>query len=271
MIAPAVHGAVSTFDDLTLAPDSHWDGPDSGETGFSSGDAYFPHHSYTYSWSGFVYSNETDTTTSGYGNQFSAVTGSGVNGSANYAVSCIPLDWQSGTYNPIPQTVSFSAGSWENYDTTISGAYFTNTTYAYLSMRHGDGFAKKFGGTSGDDPDWFKLIIKGIDTGGDYTGTVEFYLADFRFQNNTEDYIVDDWTWVDLTGLGNVIGLEFSLASSDVGDYGMNTPTYFAMDNLNAVPVPGALWLLGSGMLGLITLRRKIFQTRVDYPYPTSP
>jgi hypothetical protein len=39
---------------------------------------------------------------------------------------------------------------------TVTGAYFTNTTYAALSMLSGDSFAKKFGGASGDDPDWFK-------------------------------------------------------------------------------------------------------------------
>jgi hypothetical protein len=29
------------------------------------------------------------------------------------------------------------------------------------------------------------------------------------------------------------------------------------MDNLNAVPVPAAVWLLGSGLLGLIGIRRR--------------
>jgi hypothetical protein len=38
----------------------------------------------------------------------------------------------------------------------------------------------------------------------------------------------------------------------------MNTPAYFAMDNLttSAVPVPAAVWLLGSGLIGLIGIRR---------------
>jgi len=259
-MAPAAFAAMATFEEATLAPNSHWGGAGSGETGFTSGDAYFSHNDATYSWDGFVYSNMTDTTTAGHTNQFSAITGGGVDGSANYGVGYIPMDYASGTYDPIPQQVSFGAGTGEDYNTTISGAYFTNTTFAYLSMRDGDSFAKQFGGESGNDEDYFKLTITGITETGYTDNSVEFYLADFRFADNEQDYIVDDWTWVDLSSLGNVIGLEFMIESSDVGAYGINTPGYFAMDNLNAVsavPVPAAVWLLGSGFLGLIGIRRK--------------
>ena len=255
-----VMAAVATFDDLSLAPESHYGGAGSGvTTGFTDGDAYFEHDSEDYVWSGFSYSNHTDTTTPGYHNQFSAITGGGVNGSANYAVSFVPLDWQSGTYESMPTTVSFGAVTGEDYGTTISGMYVTNTTYAYLSMLNGDGFAKNFGGTTGDDPDWFKLSVKGITTAGTLTSAIDFYLADFRFADNSQDYIINDWTWLDLSGLGDVAGLQFSLTSSDTGAYGMNTPSYFAMDDLNGapVPIPGAVWLLGSGLLGLVGIRRK--------------
>ncbi|MGD9161472.1 MAG: DUF4465 domain-containing protein [Desulfobacteraceae bacterium] len=257
LISSPGYAGVADFDDLYLAPDTYWGGAGSGETGFEDGGFYFPHlDSLGAAWNGFVYTNMTDTTTAGHTNQFSAFTGGGYN-SANYSISYIMIDWMSGTYDPVPETVSLTG---ENYNTTISGAYFTNTTYAALSMMYGDSFAKAFGGESGDDPDWFKMIIKGIDEAGEYTGTIEFYLADFRFEDNSLDYIIDEWTWVDLSGLGNVIGLEFSVDSSDDSAYGINTPAYFAMDNLNGspVPVPGAVWLLGSGILGLIGIRRKL-------------
>jgi len=116
---------------------------------------------------------------------------------------------------------------------TVSGTYVTNTTYAYWSINDGDAFSKKFGGEDGNDPDWFKLTITGKDAGDKATGTVAFYLADYRFEDTSRDYIVDQWTWVDLSPLGEIAGLEFVLSSSDEGDWGMNTPAYFALDHLN--------------------------------------
>jgi hypothetical protein len=99
-------------------------------------------------------------------------------------------------------------------------------------MKNGDAFAKKFGGADGTDEDWFKLNIIGLNN-GTITDTVEFYLADFRSEDNAEDYLVDEWEWVDFSELGAVDKIVFSLSSSDVGQWGMNTPAYFCMDNLN--------------------------------------
>lgn len=99
-------------------------------------------------------------------------------------------------------------------------------------MRAGDDFAKQFGGEDGTDPDFFKVEIQKYSNGQLAPQTVEFYLADFRSDDSGEDYIVNDWQWVDLTSLGNVDSLQFTLSSSDLGDYGINTPLFFAIDNL---------------------------------------
>ncbi len=112
--------------------------------------------------------------------------------------------------------------------------FVTNSTYAALSMENGDAYAKKFGGADGTDPDWFLLTIKGYDKGA-YTDSTNFYLADFRSENPADDYILKSWAWVDLQGLGAVDSLTFELHSSDVGAYGMNTPAYFCLDNLNDI------------------------------------
>jgi hypothetical protein len=43
----------------------------------------------------------------------------------------------------------------------------------------------------------------------------------------------------------------------DLGAYSTGGDIKFAVDNFNAVPVPGAFWLLGSGLLGLLGVRRR--------------
>ena len=257
----SVAGAsVATFEDLSLASESYWSGDDDGSGygsygGFVSGDNYFANYeSAAYSsWEGFAYSNMTDTTTAGYANQYSAITGGGVHGSENYAVAYTMTMWgqPAQTYN------GYTSG---DYGQIVDGFYVTNTTYAYLSMLGGDYFAKAFGGETGDDEDWFLMTVYALDENLEQTGTsVDFYLADYRFSDNSLDYILDEWTWVDLSSLGVVYGLEFALTSSDTGTWGMNTPAYFAMDNLTAspVPVPGAVILFCTGLLGLVGIKRK--------------
>ena len=64
-------------------------------------------------------------------------------------------------------------------------------------------------------------------------GTLDFYLADYRFANNEEDYVLNTWEWFDLSPLGNVATISFSLSSSRGSGYNMITPAYFCMDNFN--------------------------------------
>ena len=63
--------------------------------------------------------------------------------------------------------------------------------------------------------------------------SINVYLADYQFSDNSLDYIIKDWTWVDLTSLGASDSLSFSLSSSDNGMFGMNTPAYFCLDNFS--------------------------------------
>jgi hypothetical protein len=126
-------------------------------------------------------------------------------------------------------------------------------------MKNGDSFAKKFGGPTGNDPDFFLLTVQGFGAGGAPTETVNFYLADYRFTNTSLDYIVSGWRTVDLTTLGAATRLTFGLSSLDTGPFGMNTPAYFALNNLTVTPVPepGALALVGLAV-GLVKSARAI-------------
>jgi hypothetical protein len=218
-VAGAANADIATFEDLNLPAESYWNGSD-GSGGFTSGSVHLS-NSYNAdwgSWDGFSYSNATGTTVEGLAAQYNAITGEGQGGSANYAVGYV--GWE------LPPAVTLSSPG------VVAGLYVTNCNYAYYAMFNGDAFSKKFGGGSGDDPDFFLLTITGKDADGAATGTVDFYLADYRSADNNADYIVDTWQYVDLTSLGVVGSLEFTLSSSDVGDWGMNTPAYFAIDTI---------------------------------------
>jgi len=213
---------VVDFEEFNLTESSFLNGDD-GSGGFTSGDIFLPNNynpNYM-SWSGWAISSMTDVTTAGFTNQFSAITNGGFNGSDTYAVTSA-----FGNNNLILQGDALSQ--------TLPGMYITNSTYAYLSMLDGDAFAKKFGGLTGDDPDFLLLTIKAYYNGYLSSDSVNFYLADYRSSANSEDYIVDEWTWVDLSSLGAVDSLTFALSSSDVGQFGMNTPAYFCIDNVFA-------------------------------------
>lgn len=212
-----------TFEDLTLAPESYFNGSD-GAGGFTSNGVHFNNSyddEYGPYWESFSYSNTTDTTTNSYTNESSAIVGTGKDNTTIYGVG------YQGFMGSVP-TITF-----EN-EVPVTECYITNTTYAYMAMRDGNGPANIFGGDAGDDEDWFLLTITGKDDSGTTTGTVEFYLADFRFVDNAKDYIIDDWTEVNLSSLGTVKTLEFTLTSSDNDPtWGMNTPAYFAIDSIS--------------------------------------
>ena len=227
----------ATFDDLGMNPNSYLNGSTLAG-GYTSGGVFFE-NDYTASFdvfSGFAASTTTDTTTPGYGNQFSNITGAGAGGSSGFGLAFLG----GRIVLPEPQVVA--------------AASFTNTTYAALSMRDGDFFSKKFGGPTGSDPDFFRLLVEGIDAGGHSTGTVELMLADFRFADDSLDSILDQWVFLDLSGLGAVSELHFGFESSDVGAFGINTPTYFAIDDLVTIPEPVTALMIGLGM-GCLALR----------------
>ena len=247
-VRPVIEGYydVATFEEIPLDPESFWNGSDGsgsqgsdgsggsssnssdGSGGFTSGTLHF-YNNYNpdwFSWYSWACSNTTDNTTPGWTNPYSAFTPVRLDstGGKNYGV----------TYTgPLSQITTP-----KNADQLFPGFFITNNTYAALSMKEGDGFTKKFGGDDGTDPDWFKLTVTGTDRSGTET-TVDYYLADYRFEDPADDYIIETWQWVDLTPLGKVSTLSFSLSSTDNDPiWGMNTPAYFCMDNLHTLPAP---------------------------------
>ena len=223
-----VKSQVVNFEDLALQPNSYWNGSDNSGGFYSGQIAFFPNTFTDWgggitSWDGFAYSNMLDTVTQNYTNQYSCYAGHQTPNSTIFAISYNSIDWLSG--QTIPNFINF------NENIKISSIDVTNTTYAALTMLNGDAYSKKFGGDTGDDPDWFKLTINGY-LNDSLTGTVEFYLADYRFADNSQDYILKEWETIDLSSLGTINKLSFTLSSSDTGQFGMNTPAYFCFDNI---------------------------------------
>lgn len=215
------------FENLTLtAPNNFWKGMDTipTQSNFSSGGATFRNKFDTSSfggyWSGWGYSALNDTISTSYAtNELGCAAGKGQNGSDKYGVAYI-------SSLPYLNRITF------NTPVTPTGMYLTNTTIAYKSMKNGDAFAKKFGGPNGNDPDFFRLRVTGWHNGSTKTDTINIYLADFRDTNNTNDYILKDWTWFNTSALGLCDSIIYTMESTDTAFGYINTPLYFCMDNL---------------------------------------
>jgi hypothetical protein len=216
----------SNFEGLTLPPSNFWKGVAAVPTisGFQSGPAYFVNvydTSFGGFWSGWGYSALNDTISTSYAtNELGCIAGKGYNQSNIYGVAYVGS-------NEAANRIKLAPGSMP------LGFYITNTTIAYRSMQNGDAFAKKFGGATGNDPDFFKLHLTGWYNGVPKPDTVEIYLADFRDSNNANDYILKEWTWVNTSLLGMCDSLTYTMSSSDTAFGFINTPTYFCIDNLS--------------------------------------
>ncbi len=225
---------VADFESLTLAADTFYEVH--SNTPWQTNNATF-----RYLWdatfppgywdAGFSYTNKQDSSDGSYHNIYGAITKTGYNGSSKYVTASQGYGGEKMYVKLAPTEAS------------VSGFYVTNTTYGYKTMKRGGGPARAFGDTlhthsgmqPGNYPDWFKLSVYGYKNGLRKTDTVEFYLADYRFTNNTQDYIVKNWQWVNCTVLGEVDSISFKLYSSDEGMYGINNPTYFSIDNFTTI------------------------------------
>ena len=196
-----------------------------GGGGFTNGNAYFPctwdttyGAAYGYWSGGWAASAVYDSTTAGYKNPYGCAAYKGYNSSNKFAVGTMAM---SGGLT-IRMTDSLIGK-------TVTGMYICNSTYAYKSMLNGDQFAHKF---TAANKDWFKLTVKKYFHGNLGGDSSEIYLADFRYQDTTQNYILKNWMWVGLSSLGNVDSLSFAISSSDVSNGYINTPAFFCIDNL---------------------------------------
>lgn len=221
-------GGVATFENLTLDPESAWNGDDKGEEWygdlgfyqrFVSGDYGFANYYIPdyYSWFGFAYTNYTATTFTNYTDQYYSCVGHGYDNSANYCIA-----YPDGTMWGVDPTVSLEVGA-----KVVPGFYITNTAWVVNAITVGDNMTPGAFGKG----DYFKLIIHALDAEGNESAQRSFYLADYRSDNEADWYYIKDWEYVDLSRLGEASAFKFTFESTRNNAYGSTTPMYFCIDN----------------------------------------
>lgn len=115
--------------------------------------------------------------------------------------------------------------------TTLSGMAITNTQKVVDAIVKGDGMSVEEAGKSlpFHQDDYFKLTITGL-LGDSVSGSLDFYLADFRTKGEWK--YAENWQWVELNTLGEIDGLQFALETTKKNSWGATTPSYFCIDNI---------------------------------------
>ncbi len=216
---------VATFDDLYLAPESHWCGETEDEDyasgSFFTGSFEF-NNIYMADWDGwaaFGYSNHTSTSFNSYTtDQWNSAVGHGVDDSDNYGVVYVS--------NFMGKTLTTLSNTEEGQ--VIPGMYITNSAWVVDAVLNGDGFEPSF--TEGD---LYALQLTGRKADGSET-VMEIPLADYRAAQERDRWYLDTWQWVDLASLGAVTELEWNVTSTKKNSFGMTTPAYICVDNIGA-------------------------------------
>lgn len=196
-----------------------WKGPEDGKVSyFSTGSFTLSMHSYIGGYSGYVVSNDESTEWNGKTElDARSAAGHGANGTTNYSVAYLP------TWGGAVEPIVVQAGA-EGIE--VPGVYVTNTSWTYESVLNGSG---GFGGGS-------DKFVKGnsykVTVTADNGKQVTAYLADYTSADVSQHYALTEWAWVDLSSLGKVRTLSFSVeAKCGKSDF---FPMYVAIDELGA-------------------------------------
>ncbi|MBD5311638.1 MAG: DUF4465 domain-containing protein [Bacteroides sp.] len=214
----------ATFEDLGLAPESHWCGDVDDEDylmgtfrsgSFEFNNLYWAEYN---SWAFFAYANYTGNVYKGLEDQFLTAPGGGYNSDC-YGVVFVS-SWMGSTKVTLPD--------YEEEGAEVSGMWITNSAWVADAIANGDGMSGPF--EAGDS---MTLTITGYDADGN-ASVIETFLADYTSPVQEEWYAMNSWHWLDLTALGKVTRMEFGITSTKTNDYGVTTPTYVCIDDLGA-------------------------------------
>lgn len=211
---------VADFENISLAPESYINGSD-GITDFASGNIVFPveYDNENNEFYGFAVSNTKDLIKFGQDNLYTCVAGGGWDESDNYAVGhCVNSDTL--------RFVDYGGG----YE--VRGFFITNTYFTYASIKYGYGSHEKFGGVDGTDPDWYKITLRGIDKSNMIVDERDIYLADYRYDDDSKDFVLNHFVYIDLRSFGRLKELIITSSSSRSVNGERDIPQYFCLDDI---------------------------------------
>ena len=162
------------------------------------------------SWEGFTVSTVSQDTA----NVFGSVANGGIGGTATPYIIGYYSEWVSASQGYSSNIVDFN------------GEYYPEYVYICQNSNTMEGITNGvFNSRPFTPADTLTLIIQALDSTMKPTATTRYYLAVDGSKNQS-------WVQVPLTSLGKTSRLSFSMTTTEIGDFGANTPMYFALDGL---------------------------------------
>lgn len=169
------------------------------------------------SWEGFTLSKVSQDTA----NVFGCVANGGLAGVGTPYVIGYYSDW-------ILETKRFSSNI-----ILFDQAYYPEYVYICQNSNTMEAITKgMFNARAFTENDTLALIISTLNSNLEEIESITYFLAVDGTKNS-------GWVKVPLTALNQAMGLSFRMTTTDIGEYGANTPMYFALDGLtvNTEPV----------------------------------
>lgn len=175
---------------------------------------YFVNEEYGY-WGGFAIASLFDMENGNPENQYSVYNNRAVSGN-NY------LLYYYDSYNEPCDILCRYHGDYQ-----FATVCLNLSTYTYHSITNEDAnpYAREFA-----DGDYLKVVFTALMENKVEGESVECYVVDYR---DGKRYVATNWDAFDISALsGRMWGIRVRIETSDVGEWGANTPLYICMDNL---------------------------------------
>jgi hypothetical protein len=162
------------------------------------------------SWEGFTLSTVSQDTA----NVLGCIAKGGLDGEGTPYVIGYYSEWVSQSQGYSSNIIDFNGDYYPEH------VYICQNSNTHKAITQGEFNARAF-----TQEDTLALIIQALDSDMQPTATMTYYLAADGEKN-------EGWTKVPLHSLGKTSRLSFSMTTTDIGEWGANTPLYFALDAL---------------------------------------